>query len=47
MTEFDGAQHGASVIADSELVTHFKFGALEWLWRSLTYWPPAKFRRSG
>ena len=26
---------------------HFRFGPLEWLWRSLTYWQLQPFRRSG
>jgi uncharacterized protein len=27
------------LIASRIWLNHFRFGPLEWLWRSLTYWP--------
>jgi uncharacterized protein len=28
-------------------LSRFRFGPMEWLWRSLTYWKPAAMRRAG
>jgi uncharacterized protein len=33
-----GAIWGAQLIASTIWLRHFRFGPMEWLWRSLTYW---------